>query len=231
MNKKVTKRALFLSFVSMFLCFTMLLGTTYAWFTDSVASDINTIVAGNLDIEFYHTNKTVTNKKVTSDEKLFTEIEAWEPGAMVWEKLTVKNEGNLELNYRLALNALDATVVQVGDEQYSFADMLKVAFIEEDVANVTREYIKNIDNWSSLVTTTKPGSLKVDNTDDGIDDVDTFKTYTVIIYWQPSENDNIFNMNNLNKGKKVSVKVGVDLYATQKSAENDRFGPYYYIDS
>ena len=181
-TKNVTKRALFLSFVSMFLCFTMLLGATYAWFTDSVASEINTIVAGNLDIEFYHTNKTVTNEKVTSDKKLFTEIEAWEPGAMVWEKLTVKNEGNLELNYRLALNALGATVVQVDDEQYSFADMLKVAIIEEDVANVTREYIKNIDEWSSLVTTTMPGSLKVDNTDDGIDDVDTFKTYTVIIY-------------------------------------------------
>ena len=201
MNKKVTKKALFLSFVSMFLCFTMLLGTTYAWFTDSVASDVNTIIAGNLDIEFYHTNKTVTGEKVASDKKLFTEIEAWEPGAMVWEKLTVKNEGSLELNYRLALNALDATVVQVGDAQYSFADMLKVAIIEEDVANVTREYVKSIDNWSSLVTTTKTGSLKVDNTNDGVDDVDTFKTYTVIIYWEPSENDNIFNMNNLNKGR------------------------------
>ena len=54
MNKKVTKRALFLSFVSMFLCFTMLIGTTYAWFTDSVSSGMNTIVAGNLDVELYN---------------------------------------------------------------------------------------------------------------------------------------------------------------------------------
>ena len=50
MKKSTTKRALFLSFASMFLCFAMLLGTTYAWFTDSVNSGVNTIVAGNLDV-------------------------------------------------------------------------------------------------------------------------------------------------------------------------------------
>ena len=52
MKKSTTRRALFMSFVSMFLCFTMLLGTTYAWFTDSVESGVNQIVAGNLDVEF-----------------------------------------------------------------------------------------------------------------------------------------------------------------------------------
>ena len=73
-TKNITKRALFLSFVSMFICFTMLLGATFAWFTDSVASDINTIVAGNLDVELYHTNSAKTEETVKSDVKLFTEI-------------------------------------------------------------------------------------------------------------------------------------------------------------
>ena len=59
---KATKRALFLSFVSLFLCFTMLLGTTYAWFTDSVTSATNIITAGNLDVELYHANHGTNGK-------------------------------------------------------------------------------------------------------------------------------------------------------------------------
>ena len=51
MKKNSTKRALITSVVALFLCFTMLLGTTYAWFTDSVSSANNIIKAGNLDIE------------------------------------------------------------------------------------------------------------------------------------------------------------------------------------
>ena len=55
-NKKTTKRALMMSVVSLFLCFTMLLGTTYAWFTDSGTSSGNKIMAGTLDIKlFMHT--------------------------------------------------------------------------------------------------------------------------------------------------------------------------------
>ena len=50
---KRTKRALVSSALALLLCFTMLLGTTYAWFTDSVSTVNNKIVAGNLDIELY----------------------------------------------------------------------------------------------------------------------------------------------------------------------------------
>ena len=50
-NAKNTKRALWMSILSLLLCFTMLLGTTFAWFTDSVTSANNVIQSGNLDIE------------------------------------------------------------------------------------------------------------------------------------------------------------------------------------
>ena len=53
---KSTKRSLLLSVLSLMLCITMLLGTTYAWFTDSVTSGKNKIVAGNLDVELTHNN-------------------------------------------------------------------------------------------------------------------------------------------------------------------------------
>ena len=50
-TRKGTKRALLMSVMSLFLCFAMLLGTTFAWFTDSVTSANNIIKSGNLDIE------------------------------------------------------------------------------------------------------------------------------------------------------------------------------------
>ena len=50
MTNKTTKRALLSSVVALFLCFAMLLGTTYAWFTDSATSANNIIKSGNLKI-------------------------------------------------------------------------------------------------------------------------------------------------------------------------------------
>ena len=52
-KRRSTKNALISSVLALVLCFTMLLGTTYAWFTDSVTSATNIIAAGNLDIELY----------------------------------------------------------------------------------------------------------------------------------------------------------------------------------
>ncbi|MBQ8850745.1 MAG: hypothetical protein IJ011_10470, partial [Clostridia bacterium] len=84
-NKKSTKRALIASVISLLLCFTMLMGTTYAWFTDSVTSANNIITTGNLDVELYHTDKAATKEKVTSTTELFDDVELWEPGAVVYE--------------------------------------------------------------------------------------------------------------------------------------------------
>jgi len=50
-KKRTTKRALLLSALSLLMCVSMLVGSTFAWFTDSVTSGVNKIVAGNLDIE------------------------------------------------------------------------------------------------------------------------------------------------------------------------------------
>ena len=57
-NRKSTRRALTLSVISLLLCVAMLVGTTYAWFTDSVTSSNNIIKSGNLDIELEYWNGT-----------------------------------------------------------------------------------------------------------------------------------------------------------------------------
>ncbi len=236
MKKSTTKRALFLSFVSMFLCFTMLLGTTYAWFTDSVTSGLNTIVAGNLDVELYHSDKAITDEKVTETTKLFDDVDSnkWEPGAMVWEKLTVKNEGNLALKYQLTFNVANATVVNVDNKDYSFADMLKVAILEEPVSGFDRAYVKTQiaeDQWSSLATRSVGGTLTANDPSDTTDDAASFKEYIVVIYWKPSDIDNYFNMNNGKTVGSVSVDLGVNLFATQVESEFDSFDNKYDEDA
>ena len=86
-KQKSTKRALLLSALSLLMCVSMLIGSTFAWFTDSVTSGINKIVAGNLDVELYHSDKAATDEQVGDTTKLFDDVTLWEPGAMVWEKL------------------------------------------------------------------------------------------------------------------------------------------------
>ena len=54
MKMKSTKKALLTSVLSLLLCCSMLIGTTFAWFTDNASSGMNTIAAGNLDVELYY---------------------------------------------------------------------------------------------------------------------------------------------------------------------------------
>ena len=50
-NSKSTKRALVSSALAILMCVAMLIGTTFAWFTDTASTGVNKIQAGNLDIE------------------------------------------------------------------------------------------------------------------------------------------------------------------------------------
>ena len=56
-NKKSTKRALYSSVLSLVLCMAMLIGTTFAWFTDNVTSTGNIIKSGKLDAELNYTSE------------------------------------------------------------------------------------------------------------------------------------------------------------------------------
>lgn len=208
-NTKSTKRALLSSILATFLCFAMLLGTTFAWFTDKVESGNNIITAGNLDIKLTHADKGTqgVSVEVDGDTELFDDVALWEPGAMAWEKFTISNEGTLDLKYLFTLNANHATEVN----GISFAEMLKVAVVDADF-KYTREEVASITEWKSLETFSLPGTLN---------DQESY-TFGIVIWWQPSENDNIFNI-----ADKVEVSVGVTLVATQLVSEEDGFDSSY----
>ena len=112
MSKKTTKRALAMSFVSVFLCVCMLVGTTFAWFTDSVTSSNNKIQAGKLDVELHLWNGTSYEDISTSTDPIFgtnslatnSTNTLWEPGKTQVAYLAIKNNGNLALKYTVELN-------------------------------------------------------------------------------------------------------------------------------
>ena len=50
-NSKSTKRALLTSVLALLMCVAMLIGATFAWFTDTASTGVNKIQAGNLDVK------------------------------------------------------------------------------------------------------------------------------------------------------------------------------------
>ena len=206
-SKKSAKRELLSSVMALLICIAMFSGTTYAWFTDSVTSGVNRIVAGNLDVKLYHSNKTVTDEEVDASTLLFTDIALWEPGAMVYENFTVENAGSLALKYVFNLKVTNATVVN----GRSLADVLKVAVVDGGVADDRPTALS--EDFSPINSFSLNGSLESDGTD----------TFGIIVYWQPGENDNDYNV----AGEVFEISIGVDLFATQMISESDSFDNTY----
>ena len=116
-NKKATKRALLTSITALAMCVVMLVGTTFAWFTDTATANVNKIQAGNLDVALEMLDGT---NWVTAEGQTLNFVKAaggesqailWEPGAEYkLPKLRVRNDGNLALKYEVAITgAVDAT--------------------------------------------------------------------------------------------------------------------------
>ena len=110
-NRVSTKRALVLSLLSMLLCVSMLVGSTYAWFTDTATTAVNKIQAGTLDValEMKDGDNWVSAEGKTLNFKTadnHTEI-LWEPGCTYsLPELRVVNKGNLALKYQIAITGI-----------------------------------------------------------------------------------------------------------------------------
>ena len=113
-SSKSTKRALISSTLAILMCVAMLIGTTFAWFTDTASTAVNKIQSGNLDVALEMQNsdgswasaegKTLTFK--TQDNRAADQI-LWEPGCTYeLPKLRVVNNGNLALKYKIQITGI-----------------------------------------------------------------------------------------------------------------------------
>ena len=115
-NQKATKRALLTSVMALVMCVVMLVGTTFAWFTDTASTAVNKIQAGNLNValEMWDGEKWVDAENQTLQFKTAdnrTDNILWEPGCTYeLPELRVINKGNLALKYKISISgAKDAT--------------------------------------------------------------------------------------------------------------------------
>ena len=116
-NRKSTKRALLGSVMAMVLCMAMLVGATFAWFTDTASTGVNKIQAGNLDVALEM--KDASGNWVSAEGKTLDFVKAadakgeailWEPGCTYeLPALQIRNNGNLALKYKVAITGINGS--------------------------------------------------------------------------------------------------------------------------
>ena len=223
---KRTKKALFSSIMALILCFSMLVGTTFAWFTDEVSSGKNQIVAGNLDIELYWTatpGDPDSWKRVDEKTNIFKENTLWEPGHTEVVYLKIVNEGTLALKYQLGINVAGETgSVNVLGEDFKLSQYIRYGveagqkqFANRDAA------VEAVDATATVLNQAYASNVaKLESKGEQV--------VTLVVYMPTS----VGNEANHAKDRAVpTINLGIRLMATQMEAEMDSFGDDYDKDS
>ena len=138
-NKKTTKRALLSSVMAIVLCLAMLIGTTFAWFTDSASTGVNKIQAGTLEVGLEMKTGTNADGSIIWEnaegetlawqkaEGAQSETVLWEPGCTYkLPTLKITNKGNLALQFKVLINNIS------GDKKLLDAIDFTVDYFNED---------------------------------------------------------------------------------------------------
>lgn len=226
MKAKTTRRALVMGLLSMGLSASMLVGTTFAWFTDSVASSNNLIKSGNLDVELYYQTEGQTNwTKVDENTNVFMENALWEPGHTEVVKLKVVNEGSLALKYQLGVNiASEIGSKNVLGNEFELSDYIKYAIVDgaQDYAD-RNAAVAAVDATSTSLKTVYEASAKL-LPQDGDASTNDESVVTMVVYMPTS----VGNEANCAKDEKIpTINLGINLFATQATYEKDSFDDQY----
>ena len=231
-NSKTTKRALFSSVVALLLCFTMLLGTTFAWFTDSAASGSNVITAGNLDIVVEYTLDGTNWNDLDGATDLFQKG-LWEPGHTEVVALRIKNNGTLALKYAANMNIVDETVGKTKDgADIVLSDILTVSTLVQQAvdADGNANQIGDITlglafNGENSVSYENTATFKAGNV--LRNDVELHPGAAHYLIVKVDMPETVGNEANHNGTDIPTINFGINVLATQFTYENDSFGNQY----
>ncbi len=214
-NKKSTKKALLTSALCLILCVSMLIGTTFAWFTDSVVTTNNKIVSGNLDVALYWSTDASNWKTVDVGTNVFTN-ELWEPGHTEVVYLKVVNEGTLALKYNLNVNvAAETEGTNVAGESFKLSDYILYNVYEEVKTYANSAEARGDETGNKLnVPYNKATELEAGK-----------ETVLTMAVFMPTTVGN--EANYLKETEAPSISLGINLFATQFTKEEDSFGPNY----
>ncbi|MBE6537189.1 MAG: hypothetical protein E7673_04465 [Ruminococcaceae bacterium] len=212
-----TKRALVASILALCMCFTMLIGTTFAWFTDSATSSGNVIKTGTLNVGMYWADgkadpaDTATAWTDATTGPIFNS-DTWEPGYTEVRHIKIANEGTLALKYKVQIIA--------NGEVSKLSDAIDVYYADPAV---------QVANASALTADKKLGTLTealagLDTT--GTGNLDAGKADTITIAFKMQD-----TAGNEYQGLSIGTDFSIHIIATQNTAETDSFGDQYDIDA
>ena len=239
-NKRATKRALLTSVMALVMCVVMLVGTTFAWFTDTASTGVNKIQAGNLDIKVeYRTSLEEDWKTLDNATDLFGAAGTlFEPGHTRVVELKIENAGNLALKYKIGMNVVSETEgTNKAGNPYKLSNYLKVAttgvqqypaegsigaamegqiFAKPSYAAWTEHGFANFEldkNERNHVLDLQPGDAQV---------------LGIKVYMPESVGN---EANAISTEKTASIEFGLNILATQYTTESDSFGTQYDKDA
>ena len=244
-NKRATKRALLTSVTALVMCVVMLVGTTFAWFTDTASTGVNKIQAGNLDIELAYKNTYIPDgtpitddgfASVTKETEVFDAEALWEPGHVEYVVLKIRNAGTLALKYKLGINIANETgSTNVYGNQFNLSNYIKFAVLEGDKTegDFDRDALVTAaaaaDNHALSAGYTDEDHLVPlgkENATSG----DASEKIVTLVVWMPT---NVGNEANYDAAvaKAPVINLGINVAATQYTYEKDSFDEKYDEDA
>lgn len=215
-----TKRSLVMSILVLVLCCSMLIGGTFAWFTDSASTSNNKIQAGTLDVDLLMANPgTGTYASIAGvDAAIFgansltaqndPTATLWEPGKTQIVYLAVDNkESNLDLKYVVQLDVVDGGLV--GALEYAIIDGAKYGEITAASWAELKATAQAGDVAAGTVFAAPNGAIKAD---------EGMEYFALAIHMKESAGSEY-------QGKNITIDVTV--LATQLASEADAFGNIY----
>ena len=199
-NSKSTKRALLTSALALLMCVAMLVGATFAWFTDTASTAVNKIQAGTLNVDIVDKNGDSLDGKSLS----FRNVEGgtdilWEPGATFnLDSFKIVNKGNLAFKYKVIISGVNgnAKLLEAIDFFVKIGDAEKVALAD----------------WDGIL---------LPNGEAATDTMDAGTTSAITISGTMKKEAG-------NEYQGLSIDgIGITVVATQYTYENDSFGNEY----
>ena len=234
MTKTNSKKALLSSAFALVLSVAMLIGTTFAWFTDTASTAVNKIVSGNLKVDIIGENSDSHIEKLNFKKTAATDAEAgaailWEPGCRyLTEGFRIANKGNLALKWKAQVNMNNiingkvegSTIAKDGKSLLDVIDFYVVTkaangtetevAIENFVGNLKKTETSEVYYIKGVMQTTA-GNDYQDLTLDGI-------TITVIATQDTVENDSFNNQYDKDAEYPILVTTGDELQAIVSNA-------------
>ena len=237
-NKRATKRALLTSVMALVMCVVMLVGTTFAWFTDTASTGVNKIQAGNLDVQLLMRDADGAYVNIGDSQQVIfgganslvaqnnNQDTLWEPGKTQVAYLAVRNAGNLALKYNILLNVRDEGLI--GALDYAIVPQSKLSGENQTCTDTIASWVdaKGRTGAESGKLTAGTFTAAPNGCLDEIahDKTNTNETEYFALVVHMDENAGNTYMNK-------SVSIDMKVVATQAAAEFDSFNNQYDKDA